>query len=393
VPLSFAPGEAHQFDFSTEDVEIAGAVARIKVAQFTLGYSKMPFLVAYPNERLEMVLDAHNLAFSFFGGRPERGIYDNLKTCVIKVLQGKDRKFNPRFWALMGHYLVEPTACTPASGWEKGQVENQVGNIREWFFVPRAKAASLEELNAWLAVRCVGLAKDRPHPKFPGRSIFDVSQEEKAALRAVGAPFDACLEEERRASSTCLVNFGRNHYSVDCGYAGRAVTVRAYASRALLVADGKIQGEHARLYGRGRVAYHPWHYLKVLERKPGALRNGGPFKGWALLAALERMRGTLMKRTGGDREFVSIPGAAQQDMGAVAVACEPALEQGTPSADVAHNILYRLQQGAPTVQVTAPEALRPRIYRLKPTWAVTTRSWRTGGKPCSAMRSCVRSGR
>ena len=40
---------------------------------------------------------------------------------------------------MCGHYLVEPTARTPASGWEKGQVENQVGNLRERLFTPRLR--------------------------------------------------------------------------------------------------------------------------------------------------------------------------------------------------------------------------------------------------------------
>jgi transposase len=72
------------------------------------------------------VFDAHNRAFAFFGGVTRRGIYDNLKTCVDAVLRGKDRRFNARFLQLCEHYLLEPTACTPAAGWEKGQVENQV---------------------------------------------------------------------------------------------------------------------------------------------------------------------------------------------------------------------------------------------------------------------------
>jgi hypothetical protein len=56
----------------------------------------------------------------------------------------KDRQFNRRFLQMFGHYLVEPTTCSPASGWEKGQVENQVGMVRERFFTPRLRVASYE---------------------------------------------------------------------------------------------------------------------------------------------------------------------------------------------------------------------------------------------------------
>src|SRR5215831_15913677 len=150
VPLSFAPGEAYQFDWSHEIVLINGVTVTVKVAHVRLCHSRMLFVRAYPRETQEMVIDAHNRAFAFFRGTCTRGIYDNMKTAVETVFIGKDRQFNRRFLRMCGHYLVEPTACTPASGWEKGQVENQVGVVRERFFTPRLRVASYDELNAWL---------------------------------------------------------------------------------------------------------------------------------------------------------------------------------------------------------------------------------------------------
>src|SRR5277367_132106 len=143
VPLAFAPGEVCQFDWSHEHVELAGVMQTIKVAHFRLACSRQMFVVAYPRETQEMVFDAHNRAFSFFGGVPQRMVYDNLKAVVDTIFTGKERLFNRRFMVLAKHYLFEPVACTPASGWEKGQVENQVGNIREWLFTPLARFASL----------------------------------------------------------------------------------------------------------------------------------------------------------------------------------------------------------------------------------------------------------
>ena len=96
-----------------------------------------------------------------------------MKTAVETVFIGKDRQFNRRFLRMCGHYLVEPTACTPAAGWEKGQVENQVGVVRERFFTPRLRVAASylaarapEELNAWLLDRCVAYAKAHRHPEL-----------------------------------------------------------------------------------------------------------------------------------------------------------------------------------------------------------------------------------
>jgi transposase len=60
----------------------------VKVAHFRLSYSRQMFVIAYPRETQEMVLDAHNQAFAFFGGVPKRIIYDNLKTVVDAIFVG-----------------------------------------------------------------------------------------------------------------------------------------------------------------------------------------------------------------------------------------------------------------------------------------------------------------
>src|SRR6195256_2905732 len=150
VPLSFAPGEAYQFDWSHEVVELAGMTTVVKVAHIRLCYSRMLFVRAYPREAQEMVFDAHDRAFAFFKGACTRGIYDNMKTAVETIFVGKDRQYNRRFLRMCSHYLVDPVACTPAAGWEKGQVENQVGLVRERFFTPRLRFKNYDEMNAWL---------------------------------------------------------------------------------------------------------------------------------------------------------------------------------------------------------------------------------------------------
>jgi transposase len=124
VPLSFAPGEAYQFDWSHDVVLINGATVTVKVAHVRLCHSRMLFVRAYPRETQEMVFDAHDRAFAFFKGTCTRGIYDNMKTAVDTILVGKDRVYNRRFLQM----------C-----WEKGQVENQVGLVRERFFTPRLR--------------------------------------------------------------------------------------------------------------------------------------------------------------------------------------------------------------------------------------------------------------
>ncbi len=115
VPLSFAPGETYQFDWSHEVVLLNGVTTTVKVAHMRLCHSRMPFVRAYLRETQEMVFDAHDRAFAFFKGACARGIYDNMKTAVETIFVGKERQYNRRFLQMCGHYLVEPVACTPQS--------------------------------------------------------------------------------------------------------------------------------------------------------------------------------------------------------------------------------------------------------------------------------------
>jgi transposase len=362
VPLSFAPGEAYQFDWSHEIVLINGTTVTVKVAHLRLCHSRMPFVRAYPRESQEMVFDAHNRAFAFFRGTCTRGIYDNMKTAVETVFIGKDRQFNRRFLRMCGHYLVEPTACTPAAGWEKGQVENQVGVVRERFFTPRLRVASYEELNAWLLDRCVAYAKAHRHPEQADRTIWQAFEMERPKLVPITGAFDGFHATQASVSKTCLVRFDNNKYSVASCAVGRPVEIQAYADRIVIRQDGAIVGQHARRFGRGETIYDPWHYVPVLARKPGALRNGAPFKDWPLPIGLERVRRRLKGSNDGDRQMVKVLSAVLTDgLAAVEAACAEALADGVHSADVVLNILARQRDPGPPAPILTPEALRLRL--------------------------------
>src|ERR1700724_1468814 len=210
VPLIFAPGEAYQFDWSHEVVVINGVTTIVKVAHVRLCHSRMMFVRAYPRETQEMVFDAHERAFAFFKGACTRGIYDNMKTAVETIFVGKDRQYNRRFLQMCAHHLVEPVACTPASGWEKGQVENQVGLVRERFFTPRLKFKTYDELNAWLTDKVIAYAKAHPHPERPEHTIWEMFEEERPKLVAYRDRFAGFHALPASVSKTCLVRFDNN---------------------------------------------------------------------------------------------------------------------------------------------------------------------------------------
>jgi len=361
VPLSFAPGEAYQFDWSHEVVLINGTTVTVKVAHLRLCHSRMLFVRAYPRETQEMVFDAHDRGFAFFRGACTRGIYDNMKTAVDAIFVGRERAYNRRFLQMCSHFLVDPVACTPASGWEKGQVENQVGLVRERFFTPRLRVKSYEELNAWLLDQCVSYARAHRHPELREQTIWSVFEAERPSLVPYGGRFDGFHAVPASVSKTCLVRFDNNRYSVSAHAVGRPVEIRAYADRIELRQAGQLVGEHARCFGRDQTRFDPWHYVPVLARKPGALRNGAPFKDWLLPAGLERIRRKLAGSAGGDRQMVRILAAVLSDgLGAVEAACVEALREGVHSADVVLNILARQREPAAPVTIMTPDALRLR---------------------------------
>lgn len=349
IPLYFGPGEAFQFDWSEETLVLGEQTTKVNIAHIRLCRSRFPLCLGYLRESLEMVLDAHRQAFAFFGGVCRRGIYDNMKTAVTKILVGKERQFNSRFLAMAAHYLFEPVACTPAAGWEKGQVESQVGLARRRFFASRRRFADLEDLNEYLRSQCLAWAKTQPHPEDPARTIWEVyEQEDRPQLIRREWPFDGFVEREVRVSTTCLVAFDRNHYSVDSARMKRTAQVRAYADRLVIVSDGAVIGEHRRQFGRGKTVYDPWHYLPVLQRKPGALRNGAPFQDWDLPAPIRAVWQALGERPRGDREFVQVLNAIKTyGVEAVERAAREALVLGAISFDVILNLLSRQTEAPP----------------------------------------------
>jgi transposase len=361
VPLAFQPGEAFQFDWSEDWAVLGGERTKLQVAHFKLSFSRAFIVRAYAQQTHEMLFDAHFHAFRMLGGVPRRGIYDNMRTAVDKVGRGKARSVNTRFQAMTSHYVFEAEFCNPASGWEKGQVEKNVRDARHRLWQPMPSFPDRDALNAWLERRCVELWEQVPHGTLPG-TIAEVWATEKPSLMALPPPFDGFVEHTKRVSPTCLVHVDRNRYSVPASFANRPVSVRVYPDRIVVAAEGQIVCEHPRIIERshhlpGRTVYDWRHYLAVIQRKPGALRNGAPFAD--LPEAFRRLQGHLRNRPGGDREMVEILALVlQHDEEAVLCAVELALEADLPTKTHILNVLHRLVDAkAPAAAIDAPNAL------------------------------------
>lgn len=258
--------------------------------------------------------------------------------------------------------LFETTFCNPASSWEKGQVEKNVQDARRRLWQPLPSFADLDGLNTWLETRCIAAWKEISHGELPG-TFADAWTNEVASLMPLGRPFDGFVEHTKRVSPTCLVHFERNRYSVPASFANRPVSLRIYPQRIVVAAEGRILCEHPRVIARshtvvGRTVDDWRHYLAVIQRKPGALRNGAPFAD--MPDAFRRLQGHLLKHPGGDREMVEILALVlHHDEQSVLCAVELALDGGVPTKIHVLNILYRLLDGKPSSGATidAPQAL------------------------------------
>ena len=372
IPLKFRQGEAFQFDWSTEYTFIGGIRRRVELAHTKLCASRAFWLVAYPGQGHEMLFDAHARAFEAFGGVPQRGIYDNMKTAVDQVLAGKKRKINARFEAMTGHYLFEPEFCNVASGWEKGIVEKNVRDRRTsiWHRAKDRRWADWAELNAWLAEQSKVAWAELNHPEYPAMKVADVLQDEQTQLMPVPRPFDGYVELLARVTSTSLIHLERNRYSVPTEHANSVVSLRIYHDHIAAVADGVRVAAHQRCFDRSQTFYDWQHYISLLERKPGGLRNGAPFE--TMPAAFKQLQAILMRKSGGDAVMAQVLAAVPvHGLDAVLVAAELALESGKPSGEHVLNVLARLKSNTPAAnlgEAMAAELVHlPLKLRVEPT--------------------------
>jgi len=306
-PLQFDPGEEAQVDWGEAWAVIGGVERKVSLFCMRLCYSKASFVRAYERETQEALLDGHVRAFAFFGGVPRRTAYDNLKAAVVSVGRGQDRRLTIRFRELRSHYLFETRFCNVACGHEKGHVENLVKHSQRTYMTPVPQMAGLETLNRHLLEQCEK-DKERLVTRL-GRTQGDLLVEEQASMLPLPErPFEACKRVSTFAGKQALVRFERNDYSVPVEYAYHPVVIKGFVDRVgLHVAEQQV-AVHSRCYEASQYILDPYHYLPLLQRKPGGLHNARAFKGQPWGEDFERMRQQLEYRYEGEgtRKYIRI---------------------------------------------------------------------------------------
>jgi transposase len=279
IPLEFDPGMDGQVDWGEAAVIIAGELLTVHLFLMRLCYSRKLFVRAFPGEKQEAFFEGHELAFHHFGGVPHRLSYDNLKTAVIRILEGRSRREQDKFIAFRSHYLFESRFCTPGQGHEKGRVEDAVGFARRNFLVPPPQVDSFEQLNDHLLASC--LADDRRQIDRQPVTIGEAWEQEKTQLLPLPKhDFDYGIPHSVALNGYSQVEFETNRYSVPAERAHRNLVLKAYPFRVDILFFKEVIASHPRCYGHKQDILDPLHYLPLLEQRPGAFEHAQPIRRW-----------------------------------------------------------------------------------------------------------------
>jgi len=347
VPLESVPGRVAQADFGGAVVTIAGKRREISLFCMRAKYSKVPFVCAYPTEKLEAFLSGHVAALEFFGGVFAQVWYDNPKTAVTKILSGTDRVEHARLSALRAHYLFDSAFCTPGEAHEKGSVENLVGYVRRNALVPASRSfASFAALNEHLARWC---ERER------ARHGTDWALEASALAPLAARPFRASTTKPVVVSKTALVYIDQTRYSVPVRFARQTLRAEIYVDRIELFCGATLVATHERSYVRGSLSLKLEHYLPAFERKPRAAA------GCAALAQADPVfvaaRDRLLRAPRGHRVFAEILLLGTRfDMDMLAQALKVAMDRQELSVDVVGQLCLNASQVKPE-PITVPDEL------------------------------------
>jgi len=346
APLSYEPGETMQVDFGEGEAVIGGQGVKVKMFVAWMAYSGARLMQAYPGETQEVLLEAQAQAFEFFGGVPQEVWYDNMKTAVQKILEGRNRREQERFASFHSHYLYEPHFCNPASGWEKGGVENSVGYTRRNWLVGAPEFADWEELNVYLRQK----SETDQARRLRGRqkSIGQRLAEEQAQMRPLPpAPFPWAKSVAVTVNKLSLVTFATNRYSVPVEHAHERLTLRASAFEITISHGQEVIARHLRCWGREQDILEPHHYLSLLARRPRAFEHAKAIREWRQRwpEVFDRVYGRLQmehKPAQATRQFIELLmlGQGRSEEG-LAAALEEALRSGCLQVACVRELLRR----------------------------------------------------
>ena len=279
-------GESLYYD--AQGKERKGYALTVSFPQSNKGYTQF-----FPSQNQECLLEGLKRVFERIGGVPLRLRFDNLSTAVAKVLEGGERELTEGFRRFMLHYRFRADFCNPASGNEKGNVENKVGYSRRNAFVPVPTVTSFEAFNEWLWAWCEKDAQ-RLHYKYkiPIQELWEADRD--ALLKLPEYPFPVFRYEALAVNKYGFAVIDTNKYGLAPTLAGKTVQAKIFFDHVEFYHDHQPVGRYRRSYGRDEELYDWTQYVGTLLKKPGAVEHTRFFKQlpqqWQELLAQSRGR-------------------------------------------------------------------------------------------------------
>ena len=278
VPQCYGPGQEAQVDWYEACADVGGERLTLQVFSMRAMFSGAAFHFAFTHATQQAFLEAHELAFAYFGGVFSCLRYDNLSSAVKRILRGHQREQNERFITFRSHWGFQAQFCNPAAGHEKGGVEGEVGYFRRNHWVPVPQVESLVALNEEL--RAAYLQDQQRRIGERTQNVRELLWQEKSHLLPLAAEgFDLSEVSFALVDGQGCVKVRTNRYSTPLRVGSR-VQVKVRAAQVEVWQEGRLAACHARCYGRGKQVLELEHYLEVLGYKPGALAGSIPLAQW-----------------------------------------------------------------------------------------------------------------
>lgn len=278
IHLVHRPGEA-QAGFNAADFYESGVRKSGKYFTLSFPYSNGGYIQLKYGENMECLLEAMRAIFEYIGCVPQEIWFDNTKTIVTQIIKGGGRDITERFMGFAEHYGFKAVFVDPASGLEKGSVENKVSYGGRNMLVPVPCFLLLDEVNCQLLRDCDSDA-NREHYLHTEQTIFErFDLERHSMLPLPSVPFETAGYVTVRSNKwgKFTLNRGLHEYSVSPEYAETTVRVKLTGSRVIVMnLENAVIVRHRRLYGGEgeKLQSMDWlPYLKYLARKPCSLRS------------------------------------------------------------------------------------------------------------------------
>ena len=264
VRFETAPGVQAQADWGeSRQVRFAGGELLLRYFfALVLGFSRLRFVIYLPAITQSWLLWAHTRAFDFFGGVPERILYDNPRQLVKRPRP--QLLWQERLLSFASHYGFLPQACWPYRPQTKGKVENTIGyHERDFLLGLEPAPADDAELNRRALLWCREAAGRMC--ASTGATPRERFEQERSYLRPLPAlPFDCRTVETRRVLREALIAYEGNRYSVPDTHVGATVTVKeGFEGTVHIYADADELAVHAKLSGRGQCSIQPEHHTRL----------------------------------------------------------------------------------------------------------------------------------